>query len=234
MNDRIEGIVLSLQDYREADELIRVLTKEYGVLTFLSRSSKKMTAKNRVLPLGRYEFLADYREGKTMLPLHTARILEDFYEDKDIEKLAYLNIFPDLCIKAADLVTPEYYEELLFVLRRGKGEDRYLAGCLFFAFLMREFGITPIVDGCAVCGKKQVVTISNEEGGFLCEEHLKGEEALDIERLRKFRILHKASLEHFEILKDFGFDRRDFTLNADFFFHNSDLRLRSYEFYTKC
>ena len=95
MNERFRGIVLSVLDYRESDQLIRVLTKEYGILSLVARSARKMTAKNRVLPLEVCEFLTDLKEGQTMSTLHSAKILEDHYEEKDIEILSFLNIFPD-------------------------------------------------------------------------------------------------------------------------------------------
>ena len=231
MNDRIAAIVLSVSDYKDNDSILRVLSREHGVLSLVARSSRKITSKNRFLPLCLYEFLFDFREGKTIFTLHNGKLLEDFYIDNDIEELAYRNIFPDVCLKFSDLADAEYYDALLQTLRHMKKEEKFLSGALFFAFLSRDYGVAPMVDGCAVCGKKQVVALSNRHGGFLCSDHLYGEEPADILTLKKFRLLNKASFEHFPILLKYDYDRRDFFLMADFFFANADIRLKSYEFY---
>ena len=89
----------------------------------------------------------------------------------------------------------------------------------------------PVVDGCALCGKKQVVTFSKRHGGFLCNEHRGGEEPLPVERLKKIRLIVKGGLEHYEVLKDLDYDFTDFSLLMDFFLENADLYSRSYDFY---
>ncbi|MBQ1478187.1 MAG: DNA repair protein RecO [Erysipelotrichaceae bacterium] len=231
MNDKIGGFVLSVSEYREGDDLLKVLTKEYGILSFVARGARKAASRNRYLPMCLYEFLLDYKDGKTMYTIHSGKLIESFYEDRDLEKMSYLNIFLETAGKMGEWLSASHYDDLLFVFRHYSREDRYLLGCLYFAKLCQDFGISPFVDGCAVCGKKQVVSLSNRQGGFLCLEHHGGEEILDVITLKKFRLINKASFEHFDLLKEYGYDRNDFRLLADFFFDNSSLHCRSYDFY---
>ena len=46
------------------------------------------------------------------------------------------------------------------------------------------------------------------------------------------KLLFKENISHEpEVLKQFPYDYRDFTLLMDFYLANSDVRLRSYDFY---
>jgi DNA repair protein RecO (recombination protein O) len=102
---------------------------------------------------------------------------------------------------------------------------------MFLSYIIKRFGIMPIVDGCALCGNKKVVTLSNRHGGFLCLEHMGSEHPLPVETLKKFRLIIKGEFKDYEVLKQFHYDYRDFTLLMDFYLANSDVRLRSYDFY---
>ena len=44
----VEGIVLSVQDYRESDGIIRLLTQD-KILSILARGIQKQTSKNRMI-----------------------------------------------------------------------------------------------------------------------------------------------------------------------------------------
>ena len=228
MNDKIKGFVLSQSDYKEADVLMQVLTKEYGILSLVGKSAKKLSGKNHFLPLCLYEFIIDYKDGKTIYSVHGSRLLENYFEDGDIEMMSFKNMLSELTMKNRDIDT---FDELCFVFQHLNKENRYLLGSMFVSYLIRQFGITPIVDRCALCDSQKVVALSKRHGGFLCLEHLGGEEILPVETLKKFRLMIKGSFKDYEVLKDFAFEYRDFCLLLDFFLENADLRLRSYVFY---
>lgn len=228
MNDRISGLVLSEADYKETDVLLQVLTKEYGILSFVGKAAKKLSSHNHFLPMCLYEFMIDYKETKTIFTIHGSKLLENYFESSDIEMISFKNILTELTLKNREMAT---YDQLLFVFRNLKRENRYLLGSLYLNHLISLFGIAPVVDGCALCGKKQVVTFSKRHGGFLCNEHRGGEEPLPVERLKKIRLIVKGGLEHYEVLKDLDYDFTDFSLLMDFFLENADLYSRSYDFY---
>ena len=70
MNDKINGFVLAQNDYKDNDLLLQVLTKEYGILSLVAKAAKKINSKNHFLPLCLYEFIIDYKDGKTIYFLH--------------------------------------------------------------------------------------------------------------------------------------------------------------------
>ena len=102
---------------------------------------------------------------------------------------------------------------------------------MFISHLIKNFGITPIVDSCCLCDNKKVVSVSNRHGGFVCEKHLGGEEILPVETLKKFRLMIKGNFSNYDVLKDFRYEARDFYLLVDFFILNTDIRIKAYDFY---
>ncbi len=228
MNDKVNGFVLTESEYKESDTLLQVLTKEYGILSMVAKAAKKLNSKNHFLPMCLYEFIIDYKDNKTIYTVHGHKLLENYFESEDIEMVSFKNILIELTIKNRDIPT---YDNLCFVFKELNKLNKYLLGSMYVSYLIKEFGITPVVDNCAMCDSKKVVGISNRHGGFLCINHIGHEETVSVERLKKFRLMIKGSFENYDILKDFDYEFIDFSLLMDFFISNSDLRIKAYEFY---
>lgn len=228
MNDKINGFVLSMSDYKEADSLMQVLTKEYGIISLVGKASKKLDSKNHFLPMCLYEFIIDYKDGKTIYSVHGYKLLNNYFEDKDIEMMSLKNILVEVTLKNKDIST---YDQLTFVFSNLNKQNRFLLSSMYFSYLIKRFGISPVVDECVVCGSKKVVAISNNQGGFLCEKHLNGETSLPVDMLKKFRLIIKAQFDNYDSIKDIVFDLNDFYLAVNFYIENAYLKLKSYDFY---
>lgn len=228
MNDKVLGFVLNQSDYKESDVLMQVLTKEYGIISLVGKASKKLDSKNHFLPMCVYEFIIDYKEGKTIYSIHGSKLVDSFFEDNDIDMMSFKNIIIEASLKNKDIDT---YDQLYFVFKYLNKTNKYLLGSMFFSYLIKCFGITPIVDGCTECGNKKVVSLSNNNGGFVCEKHTNGLSPLPVDRLKKFRLIIKGEFKNFDILKNFEYDINDFYLIANFYLENAYLKLKSYDFY---
>jgi DNA repair protein RecO len=228
MNDKVNGLVLSLNDYHENDVMMKVLTREYGILSFVGKAAKKLSSKNHFFPLCLYEFIIDYKDGHTMYTIHGNKLLNDYWSDSPFDLLNFKNILLELTLKNSEIPA---YDELLFVLDHIDDRNKYLLGSIYVSYLMKEFGVTPMVDHCVVCGNPKVVAISNRHGGFLCQNHLQGEESRPVERLKRFRLLARADRSKYDLIKEIDIDREDFTILLDFFLANSDMQLKTYRFY---
>ncbi|MDO4197979.1 MAG: DNA repair protein RecO [Erysipelotrichaceae bacterium] len=228
MNDKLHGFILSISDYKEADCMMQVISKEYGMLTLIGKSSKKISSKNHFMPLCSYEFIIDYKDNKNIYTVHGSKLLNSYYENDDLMYMSFKNIIVELTLKYKEFVD---YESLMFVFEKMNKENRYLLGSMYLSYLIKNFGITPYVDGCVICNRKQVVSLSNKNGGFVCNDHLSGLEPLQVDHLKKFRLVIKGSFEHYDILKDFDYDLKDFGMLCDFMIDNTGVNLKSYNFY---
>ena len=228
MNDKVCGFVLSQNDYKESDTLMQVLTKEYGIISLVGKASKKLDSKNHFLPMCIYEFIIDYKDGKTIYSIHGNKLIKSYFDDSNIDMMSFENVLIEAVMKNRDIST---YDQLSFVFDNMNESNKYLLGSMFFSYLSKRFGVTPMVDGCCVCGHSKVVALSNHDGGFVCEKHTNGLNPISVERLRKFRLIVKGEFKDYQILKDFDFDINDFYLITNFFLENADLKMKSYDFY---
>lgn len=228
MNNKVCGFVLSQSDYKESDILMQVLTKEYGIISLVGKASKKLDSKNHFLPMCVYEFMIDYKDGKTIFSIHGSKLIKSYFEDSDIDMMSFKSILVEASLKNKDVDT---YEQLIFVFDRLNKTNKYLLGSMYFSYLIKCFGVMPVVDGCTVCGNKKVVSLSNNNGGFVCEKHTDGLAILPVDRLRKFRLIIKGEFKDYDVLKDFVYDVNDFYLVVNFFLENAYLKLKSYDFY---
>lgn len=228
MNDKVRGFVLSQSDYKESDILMQVLTKEYGIISLVGKASKKLDSKNHFLPMCIYEFMIDYKDGKTIYSIHGSKLIKSYFEDSEIDMMSFKNILIEVTLKNKDIDT---YDELTFVFDNIDNKNKYLLGSMYFSFLTKQFGVMPIVDGCAVCGGKKVVSLSNNDGGFVCQTHSSGLPALPVDRLKKFRLIIKGQFKDYQILKDFSYDLNDFYLITNYYLQHSYIKLKSYDFY---
>ena len=236
MNDVSEGIVLSSMDYREKDSLISVLTRDFGRLSFVAKGTMSVHSKNApaCLPYTSSEFCFDYREGKTVFPLKTAKIKNSRRQVReDLDLLSFAGLLCELSEKITEqgVVCHDVYQILEQTLNH-LNEDPYLSICLFLAFSLRYLGVDPVVDECVLCGSTKVSAISVKEGGFVCASCRPMVQAMScsLDDLVHFRLVNKAGFEHFDVLKTKAkYTFQDVSVMMDFFIHHSALRVRSWD-----
>lgn len=231
MIEKIECVVLRIQDYKDNDLLLHVISKDRGFLSIVARSAKKMTSKQKFFESCLYEFIIDYKDMKTIYTNMGSKLLKSYYDLSDTNLMSYKNIFFDLLLKSKELYEPEMFNNLLIFLNNIDNSNKYMIGSLFVSYLSLTHGIIPNVDECVVCKNKKVVSISNQFGGFLCLEHSSGTLPQDINTLKKFRLITKARFKDLDIIRDNEYVFNDFKLVIDFFLHNTGLLSKPYDFY---
>lgn len=231
MNDKVKGLVLSILDYKENDLLLQVITQDKGFLTLTAKSAKKITSKSHYSNLCLYEFIIDYKDTKTMFSIHGAKLLESYYEDNNLTLLAFKNVLVELTNKAKSDYSNELFNNIVFTLSNINSTNMYLLGSLLISYLLKLDGISPSVDKCVECGSNKVVAISNIKGGFVCIKHLDQLEPLQVDRLKKFRLINKADFDKYEKIKDVEYDFKDFDILMKFYEDNSDNQIKSYRLY---
>lgn len=243
MNDAVEAVILSQSDYRDHDVLLRVMTKEYGLIGFIAAGARKMTSRNAgsIIPFTKAEIHFDYKEGKSLFRLKTARTRQ-FYRKihDDLNLSAAAAVIGDVCTHMCEENTAgakEEYELLdtaLSLLSEGRSHVSVI--CLYISDMMKLFGIAPDVDECVHCGNTVVNALSAKEGGFLCSDCA---QRLQIplrqaNELKRFRLLIKGGLKHIEIIaKAGGAALGDLEILIEMLRLHAGLELRSFAFYKR-
>ena len=208
---RRTGLVLRLSEFKEADAMVNAISSD-GFFSFLARGVKKLTSKNAssVQPFSLSEFLL-MQSNSGGLTLKQGTLMENYQIENSIEAMTILSFLQELTLKVvqedeASLAYP-YLLKACSLIKEGK--DPLTVGLLYFAKVLVNAGYGLDVDECVICHKKQgIVSLSYEEGGFLCKEHcdLEEDEKPDLTKLKIIRYLFRCKESDFPRVM---FDRKD-------------------------
>lgn len=171
--EKIEGIVIKTQEYKEKDKLLWIFTREYGKVSLIARSAKKssshLSACTQALTYGLFMFSP--RNGLTAL--RHGEILNNFNAIKrDLLKTAYASYLLELVDKGIHdhEVQPYLYEWVIELMQRlNEGEDAEILLRIFEMKMTEVFGIQPNVQSCVHCNRTEnLLGFTVLEGGFLC------------------------------------------------------------------
>ncbi|MEI7667997.1 MAG: DNA repair protein RecO, partial [Erysipelotrichaceae bacterium] len=98
MNDSCEVIILNVNEYKENDVLINVLSLTYGYMTFIAKGLNKADSRNRsaCLPYTVSQFMFDYKENGLQL-LHSATLIKSYHMiQDDLAKMSVMSVISEL------------------------------------------------------------------------------------------------------------------------------------------
>lgn len=238
MNNRILGIVLEQQDYRNHDVILKVFTKEYGVISFVARGIRTSKSKNASACSLFCEswFYFDFRENNELQSLKIAEKNDFFYRIyESLEK----QVIASLLCETIKKCNPESREEAYDLLKKSLhflnvDENPFCVLGLFMAKMNLLSGIRPQIDCCVRCQHAtKIIALSIYDGGFVCPDcfEKQKDQILSIEKLRYFRLFHKASIMDYEVLSKMKhYDYNDVKTILDLFFEYSGIYLRGISF----
>lgn len=236
MNDSMEGIIIDHREYREQDALLVLLNEEGRLISVSAKGIQKLNSKNAPACqlFTHCRLLLNYHETATIQSLRTAELLESYRPLREnLQKQAIASYFCEALLQSK-FETREAYE----LLKKSLDilcveEDGISILCLFQALINRMHGVEMVCDSCVRCGSvQQIYAVSLRDGGFVCKACAKSfDKAYHKEDLKRFRMLAKAELMHYDILKqqgDLGFQH--FEQLYDFFEEYTGITLRSIRF----
>jgi DNA repair protein RecO (recombination protein O) len=199
MITKVEGIVISEQDYSESSKIINVITKEYGKIGIIAKGSKKMKSSLRgvsgKLTYGYFHIY--YKKGK-LSDLISVDIINNLRTIKsDIIKISYVSYLVEL----VDQIMKEEFEQEIYdllistILKLEEGYDPLVMTNILELKLLDYLGVRPIIDCCALCGNnKTIATISSDKGGYICLDCLKGEKIVSDKAIKLIRMFYYVDI----------------------------------------
>ena len=178
---RTQGFVLKKRDFREADRIFTVFTKDFGKLEILGRGIRKIKSKLRggmkLFSLADIEFI----QGKTHKTLTDANSIEIFQNIK--RDLKRLKIAFDISDVLDSLVKEPEKEQKIWDLLKFSFQtlNRFslsVKECwlIFYNFLWKILvilGYKPELNYCCICQKKpdpKNLYFNLKEGGIICSD----------------------------------------------------------------
>ncbi len=221
----VEGIVVSETNYSETSKILNVMTREYGLIGIMSKGCRNIKSPLRSVStkLTYGKFIIYYKEDK-LSTLKEVTIINPFKNlKKDITKISYASYLLELSqqvIKQND--NEEIFNLLIEALKKiDEGYDPLVILNIIELKYLDYLGIMPIIDSCAICGKKtNIVTLSSYKGGYVCNncynhEKIVSEKAIklirmffyvDISKITKLEVSDQAKNEINIFLNDY-YDR---------------------------
>lgn len=207
---KIEGLVVNEALYKESSKILTIFTKEYGLISVLSRGCRKQKSKLREVSskLIYADFYLSYKENG-LSTLISADIKDYFrhllYDPKDLLKKTYAFYVLDLSLqvlKQDTTVQEEIYNLLLATLKKmNEGFPPEILSLILELKYLDYLGVRPSFDGCSNCGSNQnIVTFDSKCNGFICHECYTDEKIIQKESLKMIRMLYYVNISKIQNL----------------------------------
>lgn len=171
--EKCDAVVLRFADYKEADRMLTLFSRQEGKISAAIKGVKKQKSKLRngaeLFALGEYTF--NDKAGR--LTVTGYDLMDTFYPlREDIVRLWCAT----LCVNAVETVAtsqpePELFDTLVFALSQlAYNEKASPLACLdcFFIGVLSIGGIFPVLNACACSGEK--LYYSPKRNGFVCRD----------------------------------------------------------------
>lgn len=238
MLEKIEGIIIKEKSYSETSKLITLITKEHGVINLLAKGAKtlKSPLRSTTTKLTHGYFNIIYKENK-LSTLKEVDIINHYKNiKKDINKISYATFILELVEQVTkQIYNEEVFDNMIYALKKiDENMNPLVITNILELKCLDYLGVMPILDCCAVCGNKNIITISADQGGYLCKECRKDETIVDektIKLLRMFYYVDINKIEKLEVSKKIS-EEINYFLNA-YYERYTGLYLKSKKFIEK-
>lgn len=234
-------ILFKQVDYRDNDLIVNGINENNQRISFLIKGAKKPNSKSAAYCIlgNEYNYICDQEDIIKMHKFKGGELLKSHHHILDsLLKIACFNCLLELTDKLCkedEIITDGLYKNLakaLDLLEKDAHELLVLA--LFMAYACEQLGIKPAVDKCVECDSDKIVALSVEKGGFICQNHHESNDQLykNIELLKQFRYINKASFENYEQLCYLDVSLLVINCFNNFLNIHGAINLNSYEFLT--
>ena len=198
----VEGIVINTKNYGDTSKIIDILTKEYGIIGVMAKGCKSLKSNLRSVTdkLTYASFTIYYKKDKLSI-LSEASIINNFSNiKKDIEKISYASFLLDLTNQVYRQSESEELYDLLIssLIKINDNFNPLIITNIIELKYLEYLGVMPNLDGCSICGSKNVITLSSDKGGYLCKkchtnEPIVSEKAIKLVRMYTLVDINKIS-----------------------------------------
>lgn len=201
-----EGIIVSETPYGESSKIINILTKEDGVVGVMAKGAKKLKSPLRAstekFTLGTFNV---YYHKDKLSTLVSADVINPLYAIKtDIVKIGYLTYIVELAHQTAKQNDDKNIYSILksTILKIEEGLDPRIMTNILEVKMLDYLGVGIDLDKCIKCGNTtDIVTISGDEGGYICSHCHTNEPIYSDKTIKMFRLYYYVDINSVTDLK---------------------------------
>ena len=221
----VKGLVLNETNYSDSSKILNVLTSEYGLIGIISKGCRNLKSKlrgsSRKLVYGTFHF---YYKENGLSTLISIDVINDYPKTiMNLERVVYASYLLDL---TRQVVKQSKDSNILPLVvssldKIENGLNPAVVTNILELKYLDFLGVSPVVTGCAVCGKTtNIVSLSPISGGFICKDCYQNEGYysdkaikllqmyyyVDLEKITKIDVNPKVNEEINKFLEDY-YDR---------------------------
>lgn len=188
----VEGLIINTKNYGETSKIIDILTKEYGIIGVIAKGCKSLKSNLRSVTdkLTYATFTIYYKKDKLSI-LSEASIINNFSNiKKDIEKISYSSFLLDLTNQVYKQCENSNLYNLLIssLIKINEGFNPLVITNIIELKYLDYLGVMPNLCGCSICGSKNIVTLSSDKGGYLCNRCHTNEPIVSVKAIKLVRM----------------------------------------------
>lgn len=198
----VEGIIINTKNYGDTSKIIDIFTKEYGIIGVIAKGCKSLKSNLRSVTdkLTYATFTIYYKKDKLSI-LSEASVINNFSNiKKDIEKISYASFLIDLTNQVYKQCEDSNLYDLLIsaLVKINDSFNPLIITNIIELKYLEYLGVMPNLNGCSICGSKNVVTLSSDKGGYLCmkchtNEPIVSDKAIKLVRMYTLVDINKIS-----------------------------------------
>lgn len=221
----VKGLVLNETNYSDSSKILNVLTSEYGLIGIISKGCRNLKSKlrgsSRKLVYGTFHF---YYKENGLSTLISIDVINDYPKTiMNLERVVYASYLLDL---TRQVVKQSKDSNILPLVvssldKIENGLNPAVVTNILELKYLDFLGVSPVVTGCAVCGKTtNIVSLSPTAGGFICKDCYQDEGYysdkaikllqmyyyVDLDKITKIDVNSKVNEEINKFLEDY-YDR---------------------------
>ena len=197
--EEVTGIIASETNYGETSKILNVITKEKGLISVMAKGCKNLKSPLRSVSskLIYGTFIIYYKENK-ISTLKEVSVLDNFKNlKKDITSISYAAYMLELSegvIKQNNDF--RIFDLLIQSLKKvDEGFDPLVIMNILELKYLKFLGVMPIIDSCAICGKKTgIVTLSSYRGGYVCKDCYTNETTVSDKTIKLIRMFYYVDI----------------------------------------
>ena len=198
MIEQIEGIIVSEKNYGDTSKILDILTKEHGIIGVIAKGCKTMKSNLRSVSskLTFGIFTIYYKKDKLSI-LSEVDVLNNFNNiKKDIEKISFASFLLELSTQVyKQSQNSDVYDLLISgLIKINENYDSLVITNIIELKYLDYLGVMPNLDGCTICGNKNIVTLSSDKGGYLCKNCLENEPIISEKTIKLIRMYYYVDI----------------------------------------
>lgn len=200
MIEEVEGIIIKETPYGETSKIINVLTKEYGQIGIMCKGamSSKSKLRSGTLKLTYGKFHIYYKKDKLSL-LSSVDIINPFKNIKnDILLISYATYLSELVSQVLkQTFNQDIYDDFInAILKIENGLNPLVITNIVEVKMLDYLGVGINLTSCIKCGnKKGIVTLSQENGGLICQNCYQNERLIPISVIKILNMYYLVDIK---------------------------------------